>query len=138
MEKKGVALFLVLAILFGVILLSGVVLNLITSQSKLTDHQVKRMQAYYAAQAGINYGFEQLRLNNPNWLTDTATSRTFRICGSVYGAANSAECTTGGNVGNITDDTFPPIINFVSITIGPRDAGTNERTVNATVDYSDS
>ncbi|MFH0827795.1 MAG: hypothetical protein V1919_01350 [Candidatus Omnitrophota bacterium] len=134
MKKKGVALFLVLAILFGVILMSGVVLNLITSQSKLTDHQVKRMQAYYAAQAGINYGFEQLRLNNPAWLTDAISSRTFRICGSAYSAANPGLC----NGENITESSFSSVINFVKIIIGPQNAVTNDRTVNATVDYSDS
>ncbi len=127
---------MVLAILFGVILMSGVVLNLITSQSKLTDHQVKRMQAYYAAQAGMNYGFEQLRIaavGSP-WLTDTVSSRTFRICGSAYQLANPGLC----NGNNVTESSFPPIINFVNITIGPRDAVTNERAVNATVDYSES
>jgi len=137
MNKKGAALFLVLAIIFGVILLSGVVLNLITNQSKLTDHQVKRMQAYYAAQAGMNYGFEQLRIADAAspWLTDTTSSRTFRICGSAYAAiASPASLCTGEN---ITEPSFPPIINYVNITVGPLNVVTNERSINATVDYSE-
>ncbi len=130
MNKKGVALFFVLAILLVVAILANIILNFIISQSSLTAHQVKRIQAYYAAQAGVNYAREQLRLNNPAWST-TTTYRTFKICGSAYSAAYPSSC----NGDNITETSFPSSINYVGITIGPLNA-TNSRTINATVNYT--
>ena len=135
MNKKGVALYFVLAILLVVVILANIILNFITSQSRLTTHQVKRVQAYYAAQAGVNYALEQLRLNNLFWATPNATSYTHKICGSAYSAANAASC---NGAGNITEATFPPSINYVEITIGPLDNNFNNRTVNATGNYTSS
>ena len=63
-NDKGVVLLMVLSTIFIVVILANVVLTLITSQSRLTHHQVSRIQAYYAAQAGMNYALEQLRLGN--------------------------------------------------------------------------
>jgi Tfp pilus assembly protein PilX len=69
--KKGIALFMVLGTLLVVVILAFIMLNIILSHSRLTQHQVNRIQAYYAAMAGINYALEQLRIgawtfNNPN------------------------------------------------------------------------
>jgi len=51
----------VLATLSVVVILANVVLSIISSQSRLTQHQVGRIQAYYAALAGMNYAYEMLR-----------------------------------------------------------------------------
>lgn len=133
MNKKGVALFFVLAILLVVAILANIILNFISSQSSFTNHQVKRIQAYYAAQSGVNYAREQLRLNNAAWSTTTAPAdfRTFKICGGAYSAAYPSSC-----IGeNITENSFPSAISYVGITIGPLNA-TNSRTINATVNYT--
>ena len=58
------ALVLVLAVLFFVIVVANIVLILFSSQARLSHHQVSRIQAYYAGMAGINYAFEQLRIGN--------------------------------------------------------------------------
>jgi len=61
-HKKGVVLLIVLGTLLVVVSLATVILSLILSHARLTHHQTSRIQAYYAAMAGINYGLEKLRL----------------------------------------------------------------------------
>jgi Tfp pilus assembly protein PilX len=135
-NKKGVALYFVLAILLVVIILANVVLNFVSSQQRLTSHQVKRVQAYYAAQAGINYALEQLRLNNATY-NNSGNGGTWRICGTNYKSSNPPTTTNICNgVGNLTEPTFPPSINFIDVTIGVLDTTYNNRTVNATVNYT--
>jgi Tfp pilus assembly protein PilX len=63
--KKGVVLLVVLGTILLVVILANIILNSMSSQSRLTHHQVSRIQAYYAAQAGMNYALERLRI--PNW-----------------------------------------------------------------------
>lgn len=67
MNKKGIVLFMVLATIFIVILLANILINIITSRSRLTHHQVSRIQAYYASMAGINYALENLRTGAAGW-----------------------------------------------------------------------
>ncbi|MBU4346475.1 MAG: hypothetical protein KKH29_04020 [Candidatus Omnitrophica bacterium] len=62
--KKGIVLLIVLSIVLVTAILANVVLNLITSQSRLTHHQISRIQSYYAASAGKNYALEMLRIGN--------------------------------------------------------------------------
>jgi len=64
-DKKGVALFMVLATILIVIVLANIVLTIISSQSRLTHHKVSRVQAYYAAQAAINYAMYKLKIGPP-------------------------------------------------------------------------
>jgi len=59
--EKGVVLFIVLGTLFIVVILSGVILRTITSQSTFTHHQVSRIKAYYAGKGIMNYSLDQLR-----------------------------------------------------------------------------
>ena len=104
---------MVLALILLVVTLSNVGIILIRSQSQLTQHQVSRIQAYYAAQAGLNYTREQLRTGA--WGTGTYT-----FCRSG--------CT-------INDSDLPPYTVTVTIgaTPGPGPGGT--RQVSATVTY---
>jgi Tfp pilus assembly protein PilX len=67
--KKGIALFVTIITIMVVLVLAGVILNIVSTQSRLTHHQVSRIQAYYAGMAGINYAYEQLRL--ANWNTNS-------------------------------------------------------------------
>jgi Tfp pilus assembly protein PilX len=60
-HKKGVVLLIVLGTLLVVASLATVILSLILSHARLTHHQTSRIQAYYAAMAGVNYALEQLR-----------------------------------------------------------------------------
>ncbi|MDD2679841.1 MAG: hypothetical protein PHO03_03445 [Candidatus Omnitrophica bacterium] len=59
--EKGVVLLIVLATLLVVIILAGVILNLISNQTRLTTHQVSRIRAYYATKGIMNYTLDMLR-----------------------------------------------------------------------------
>ena len=59
--NKGVILLMVLATVLIVALLANIILRLISTQYKLTHHQIARIQAYYAAMAGVNYALDNLR-----------------------------------------------------------------------------
>lgn len=61
MNKKAAALLIVLGVILVVSVLVNVVLQIMLNQSKLSQHQISRIQAYYAANAGIVYAFEKLR-----------------------------------------------------------------------------
>ena len=60
--NKGVALLLVLMVILIAVIIANISLTFILSQSRLTHHEISRIQAYYACQAGINYALEMLRL----------------------------------------------------------------------------
>ena len=60
-NKKGAILFIVLAVIIIVVILSGVILSIVSSQSRLTHHQVSRIKAYYASKGIMNYAMEKLR-----------------------------------------------------------------------------
>jgi len=108
LNKKGIILYLVLGTIMIVVVLANIVLTVILSQSRLTHHQVSRIQAYYAGLAGMNYAFEQLRLGN--WQTGTY---------------------------ELNDSSFPPIIRRQPLRISisnPNSQGI--RTINITVNYT--
>jgi Tfp pilus assembly protein PilX len=60
-KTNGMALFLVIGTLIIVVILVRVILSLIVSQQRIGRHNVARVQAYYAARAGMEYAFEKLR-----------------------------------------------------------------------------
>jgi len=68
-NKRGIALFLVLTMFLTVVILANAILTLMLSQSRLTHHQVSRIQAYYASMAGINYAYDKLR--SGSWVAGT-------------------------------------------------------------------
>ncbi|HTZ10932.1 MAG TPA: hypothetical protein VMD04_00935 [Candidatus Margulisiibacteriota bacterium] len=124
--KKGVILFIVLATVMVTVVLAGVILNIISSQYKLTHHQVSRIQAYYACLAGINIAKEDLR-------TQSGAFQPISNCPPGTGC-------------DLTDPDFPPsVIQPVKITFIPPGssgclnppAGT-VACINATVSYPSS
>lgn len=110
-KEKGVVLFIVLATLMIVIVLANAMLNIMSSQSRLTHHQVSRIQAYYAAQAGMNLAIERLR-------TGTWGSGEYSLCKS----------------GCIVNDTDIPY--RVDIKISDPNPTTNIRTIAFTTTYT--
>jgi Tfp pilus assembly protein PilX len=132
MGKRGMALYVVLTMLLMLSILASIILNFVSSQSSLSNHQIKRIQAYYAAQAGINYALELLRLNNVTY-DNGGNGGNFRICGNDYSSTHAAIC---GGLGNITETSLPASINYVDLFIGPVNPAFNNRTVNATVNYT--
>lgn len=73
-RNKGVALFLVLGVVLMVVLLTNIFLGIILSHSRLSHHQISRIQAYYAAWAGVNYAREMLRTGTWKVNTDCLAS----------------------------------------------------------------
>ena len=124
-DNKGIALYFVLAILLVVVILANVILTFISSQTRLTGHQVKRIQAYYAAQAGMTFALEMLRTNAPGWTATTAFTKT--LCSSTTPAAIPCDH---------TETSFPASINYVEIQIGSVDATTQLRTIDTVVNYT--
>ncbi len=126
-RDKATALFLVLAVLFVVLALANMILSFMHSQSRLTHHEVSRIQAYYAAQAAMNYALEQLRTGG--WV---AGALGVEYTSYPPGTPNYNEA-----LYNITKGFYPDSINYINVTIAPQTGsfipGTNP--VNITVDY---
>ncbi len=70
-NKKGIILFIVLGTILIVTILANVIIGIMLSQSRLTHHQVSRIQAYYAAWGGVNLAYEKMRTGDPNWIVGT-------------------------------------------------------------------
>lgn len=70
-NKNGVIFLIVLCTLLVVVSLAAVVLGLILTHSRITYHQTSRIQAYYAAMAGVNLAMEYLRAGT--WTTGSYT-----------------------------------------------------------------
>jgi len=104
-DKKGIVLLLVLGTILVVVILGGVILNIMLNQSRITEHEVRRIQAYYAALAGVNFALEQCRVGN--W--------------QAYPGANNRGCIncTGGGVSAPNRIPDPQIPYVVWIEMGP-------------------
>lgn len=90
-HKKGVMLFMVLSTILVVVALANIILVLVSSQSRLTRHQTGRIQANYAAQAGIQYAIEMLRLGPAagGWsVPAVGTTLTRTLCRGLCAAPN--------------------------------------------------
>jgi Tfp pilus assembly protein PilX len=135
LNKKGVALYLVLMVLLVVIIFANIILSLVSSQSSLTTHQTKRIQAFYAAQAGINYALEALRINNTNWTVPTNSNITHYMCRSNT-TGSPCNSSTLNDTANITEPSLPASINYVEIIVGPLNTTTGNRQVTAVANYS--
>ena len=60
-QERGVVLIMVLGTIFVVMLLANIIVGIMSSQLRITRHQISRTQAYYAALAGMNYAMDQMR-----------------------------------------------------------------------------
>jgi len=81
---------MILFIVMGVILVVGImaiaILRIISSHSRLTHHQVTRIQAQYAARAGVMYALDKLRRNDDAACWPTSGSYTIIMRSSTPGA----------------------------------------------------
>jgi hypothetical protein len=97
-SNKSVAIFLVVVTIIVVLVLATFLLNVMTNQSRLTHHQISRIQAFYACKAGINYTLDKLRL------------------GTSTGGWNTASCPSPGGC-TYTDSDFPSSISSKQVVI---------------------
>jgi len=115
MKDKGVALFIVLATLLVVTLLAGVILNIVSSHSRLTHHQVSRIKAYYAARGIMNYVFEKMRTDPTNWAPNPAGGQNKYAC--------HRSCIDSGITSYLSIPTDNDIPYLVQVTIYPQGTG---------------
>ncbi len=101
-SRKGVVLFIVLGVIIIVTTLSTVILRIILNQSRLIHHQVSRVQAQYAAKAGMVYAMEKLRTGD--WVAGT-------------NCTESSPCTLTFNTGDFVPSILISPSNGVSIII---------------------
>lgn len=120
-KAKGVVLLLLLGTILIVMTLAGVASYLILNQSRVGQHQINRIKAYYAALAGINLALEKLRVGNWTIVQPYALCRNNVTCNDVC-----VDC--------FEEDLDIPY--RVNITISAPNPTTGIRTVNATTDYT--
>ncbi len=96
-RRKGVAMFMVLATILIVVVLANVALTIVANQGRLTRHEVGRIQAYYAAQAGLEYTMMKIKVGD--WPFSGAAERYY--CFATV-AAGAGQCITG-----VLTDTIP-------------------------------
>jgi hypothetical protein len=101
--------------------LAGVASHVILNQSRIGQHQINRIKAYYSALAGINLALEKIRAGA--WIT-TPSGQQYALC------RNSSSCSGDAIAYEVNSD----ISYRVNITITDPD-GSGKRTVNATTDY---
>ena len=123
-DKSGIILFIVIGIIMVVVILSAVILRIITSHAILTHHQVTRIQALYAAKAGVIYALDKLRRNDDlvNWPASGHITKTM--------------CKTGAC--DIIEPDLPNSVQKVDITVYGLGTGVSgTRKVSATATYND-
>ncbi|MCM8800258.1 MAG: hypothetical protein NC900_06010 [Candidatus Omnitrophica bacterium] len=103
-SNRAVAIFLVLSMVMVVIIFANLILIIFSSQSRLSQHQISRTQAFYAGMAGINYALEKLR--SGEW----SVASTYSICASGC---------------SVQERDFPHTIKRVVISIGSFGSGPN-------------
>ncbi|MEW6100672.1 MAG: hypothetical protein AB1481_00040 [Candidatus Omnitrophota bacterium] len=108
-NNKGIILFIVLATLLIMVLLANLILGLVSSQARLTHHQVSRIQAYYAARAGATLAIDMLRRGDATWIPAVGGPSVIKRL-----------CRTGCDVNDLD---LPGSISEVEITISPVGVG---------------
>jgi hypothetical protein len=79
-KSKGVVLFIVLVTVMVVVLLANIAFIIIASQTRLTHHQISRIQGYYAALAGVNYAYRMLFLQQWSFPATGASPVDYSLC----------------------------------------------------------
>lgn len=107
--NKGIVLFIVMMTLLIVVILANIILQLMANQSRLTHHQISRIQAYYAGFGAGNYAFDKIRRNDPDW--------PLPALGHSY---PRKLCRVAGSGCDIIEPDLPVSISDVTITVSSR------------------
>lgn len=75
--KKGVVLVVVIGVMLVIFTLALAALFLMTQESRIAEHKIKRTKAFFAAQAGMVLVLEKLRLGT--WSIPPGGTRKFCI-----------------------------------------------------------
>ena len=119
MDNRGAALILVLTLVLTLATLASIGVGQIVSQARYTHHNMSRVQAQYAAQAGMVYALEMLRK------------------GSAGGGWQAGvHCLPGSPCPlPMAANEFPQTINSIDIVINPGAGPQNTAEIITTVDY---
>ena len=60
-NQKGIILMIVLIFIIVLSITAAVVIGLMTNHARIAEYQIKRIKAFYTAEAARTYVFEQLR-----------------------------------------------------------------------------
>ena len=108
-RENGIVLLIALASVLVVTILANVILNVMINQSRLTHHKVSRIQAYYAALAGVNLALDKLRRADDQivWPMPDSTNQSYvrRMC-----RASGTGC-------DIIDPTLPAVVRSIDIVV---------------------
>lgn len=121
-DERGVVLFIVMGIILLVMILSTLILGIVTNHARLTHHQVSRIQAQYAAKAGVIYALDKLRRND-----DPA-------CWPAIGTYTNIMRRSGVGACIVIEPALPNPILQIDITVNAPVSGT--RKVSATAIYT--
>jgi len=112
--EKGIALFMALGLLMIVVVFANVILTIMLNQSRVTGHQVGRIQAYYAGMGGMNLALDNLR--SGTWTFDPVNSCPEPVVGS------RADCIIDETVDSalVDEDGVTTAVRFVEIVFCPR------------------
>ena len=122
--NKGVILFMVIGVILVVVLFTGAMLKIISSQSRLTHHQVSRIQAQYAAKAAVLFALDKLRRND-----DVA-------CWPAVGTYTRRMQRAGAGC-DIIEPSLPISIQWIDVVVGlPGSGVSGTRQVSATAEYT--
>ena len=130
-NNRGMALYLVLGVLFLTIMLAQMFFNIVLSQASLSHHQVSRNQAFYAARLGMVYAIDRLSAGDPAW-PGTGTY-THYICQS-----GGSPCVSPNNY--TIESALPLTIQSIRIDVSnwstASDVSNGTRPINVTVNYT--
>ncbi|MFH1190901.1 MAG: hypothetical protein V1670_01720 [Candidatus Omnitrophota bacterium] len=126
-DERGVALFMVIGVILLVSILSATILGIATSHTRLTHHQVSRIQAQYAAKSGMVYALDKLRRNDD------------AVCWPPAGPfPYTRQMKSSGSGCDIIESGLPASVSRVDITVYAPDSGVVPGTqkVSATAIYT--
>ena len=78
-DYKGVALVTVLFFVLIFTLIAGALLGLMTNQVRITEHQIRRIKAYYTAQAGLWHAMEERRRGSTETMWEITLHDEFNV-----------------------------------------------------------
>jgi len=92
--KKGVVLVVVIGVMLVIFTLAVAALFLMTQESRIAEHKIKRTKAFFAAQGGMVLAMERLRLGT--WAPN-----------AKYCLSNGVAPGLGGCADTVTDNQIP-------------------------------
>jgi len=121
--RKGVILVVVIGIMLVIFTLALAALFLMTQQSRIAEHKIKRSKAFFAAQAGMVLALEQLRLGV--W-----------VPGNTYCLSNGIVPNPSGCFATVVDSSSPRLPYDAVIVVGALGSGVSGTApVDIRVDY---